>query len=256
MAAISQRLRFEVFKRDKFTCQYCGQQAPDVILNCDHIKPVAGGGETDLLNLITSCRACNGGKGAISLTDASALNKQRTTLADLDERRQQIEMMLAWRDGLRDIERSTVDQICDRIAERTQIRPNRNGEAHIAKWLRRQTVAELLEAIERSFDIHLRWDGENPVPETWEKAFTTIPAFARMVRQEKEKPYISRLLYIQGIIRKRSGAHRYNCIDYLEHLHLCGADLDVMEITAKRINSIDEFDNEFDAWLERIGRPF
>jgi 5-methylcytosine-specific restriction endonuclease McrA len=94
MATISQRLRFEVFKRDKFTCQYCGQQAPDVILNCDHIKPLADGGETDLLNLITSCRACNGGKGAVPLTDASALHRQRSTLADLEERRRQIEMML------------------------------------------------------------------------------------------------------------------------------------------------------------------
>ena len=71
----------------------------NVILNCDHVRPLADGGETDLLNLITSCRACNGGKGAVPLGDATALNRQRSTLADLEERRQQIEMMLQWRDS-------------------------------------------------------------------------------------------------------------------------------------------------------------
>lgn len=30
--SISKKLRFEVFKRDGFTCQYCGRMAPDVVL--------------------------------------------------------------------------------------------------------------------------------------------------------------------------------------------------------------------------------
>lgn len=35
------RLRFPVFKREFFTCQYCGAQPPDVVLVCDHIEPAA-----------------------------------------------------------------------------------------------------------------------------------------------------------------------------------------------------------------------
>ena len=42
--SMSRKLRFEVFKRDRFTCQYCGAKAPDVILHVDHIHPVAAGG--------------------------------------------------------------------------------------------------------------------------------------------------------------------------------------------------------------------
>ena len=42
--ALSQKIRFEVFKRDSFTCQYCGRKAPDVVLQVDHIVPVAKGG--------------------------------------------------------------------------------------------------------------------------------------------------------------------------------------------------------------------
>lgn len=63
------KLRFEVFKRDFFTCQYCGAQPPDVVLVADHIDPVARGGETSIDNLITACEACNQGKSDRPLTD-------------------------------------------------------------------------------------------------------------------------------------------------------------------------------------------
>lgn len=56
------RLRFEIFKRDGFTCQYCGQQPPDVVLQLDHIQPVSKGGENDPMNLVTACQDCNSGK--------------------------------------------------------------------------------------------------------------------------------------------------------------------------------------------------
>lgn len=55
--AVGHKLCFEVFKRDSFTGQYCGVKAPDVVLNVDHIHPVAEGGGADILNLVTSCRA-------------------------------------------------------------------------------------------------------------------------------------------------------------------------------------------------------
>ena len=56
------RLRFDVFERDHFTCQYCGAQPPDVLLVCDHVLPVVAGGETAFDNLTTACEACNQGK--------------------------------------------------------------------------------------------------------------------------------------------------------------------------------------------------
>ncbi len=70
---IPRRLRFEVFKRDSFKCQYCGAGRPNVELHVDHIRPVAHGGTNDITNLITACAACNMGKGAVPLDDSSAL---------------------------------------------------------------------------------------------------------------------------------------------------------------------------------------
>lgn len=67
--SLSKRLRFEIFKRDGFTCTYCGAKAPDAILQVDHIVPVAAGGLDDVWNLTTACRDCNLGKSATPLSD-------------------------------------------------------------------------------------------------------------------------------------------------------------------------------------------
>jgi hypothetical protein len=67
---VPKRLRFEVFKRDRFRCVYCGANPVDdssVLLQVDHIVPASKGGVTDEMNLLTSCRACNAGKGAVPL---------------------------------------------------------------------------------------------------------------------------------------------------------------------------------------------
>jgi len=61
-------IRFEIFKRDNFTCQYCGRKTPEVILETDHIVPKVEGGTDDIQNLITSCFECNRGKGRTPLT--------------------------------------------------------------------------------------------------------------------------------------------------------------------------------------------
>jgi hypothetical protein len=57
-------LRFAVFRRDSYTCQYCGRRAPEVVLHADHVLAWARGGRTELPNLRTACRVCNAGKSA------------------------------------------------------------------------------------------------------------------------------------------------------------------------------------------------
>jgi HNH endonuclease len=253
---IPNRIRFEVFKRDKFTCRYCGASAPDVVLNCDHVKPVAAGGETDIINLITSCKTCNSGKGAIPLSDGAAVEKQRAMLADLEERRQQIEMMVQWREELRGLATDTVDAVASHISSRSQFVPNENGRANIRRWLKTFTVDEILRASDEAFDTYLAYVDDKATTDSWEFAFEKIPGIIRTQRQEGQRPYLRRLYYIQGIIRKRTRATRYQCIDYLEHIHLNGMALEEMEEDAKRIRTIDDFEGPYDGWLKSIGKPF
>jgi 5-methylcytosine-specific restriction endonuclease McrA len=55
-------LRFAVFRRDSYTCQYCGRRAPEFPLHVDHVVAWSRGGKTELANLQTACNECNLGK--------------------------------------------------------------------------------------------------------------------------------------------------------------------------------------------------
>ena len=59
------KLRWKILERDKYTCQYCGQSAPDVKLEVDHRIALADGGTDEDDNLVTSCWACNRGKAGL-----------------------------------------------------------------------------------------------------------------------------------------------------------------------------------------------
>ena len=61
-------MRFEVFKRDSFTCQYCGAMPPKTPLEVDHIHPISKGGTNDKMNLVTACFDCNRGKSNVTLS--------------------------------------------------------------------------------------------------------------------------------------------------------------------------------------------
>jgi 5-methylcytosine-specific restriction endonuclease McrA len=49
--------RFEIFNRDRYTCQYCGQKARQLTL--DHVIPRYRGGQHTWENVVSACIACN-----------------------------------------------------------------------------------------------------------------------------------------------------------------------------------------------------
>ena len=60
--AVGAKLRYEVLKRDSYTCRFCGSRAPDVFLEIDHVIPRACGGQDVASNLQVLCEECNRGK--------------------------------------------------------------------------------------------------------------------------------------------------------------------------------------------------
>ncbi|HBT42201.1 MAG TPA: HNH endonuclease, partial [Rhodospirillaceae bacterium] len=55
--------RFNVFLRDAFHCQYCGEHFPADHLTFDHVIPRRLGGKTTWENIATACAPCNMKKG-------------------------------------------------------------------------------------------------------------------------------------------------------------------------------------------------
>lgn len=59
--------RREVFRRDNYTCQYCGRR--DGGLTVDHVIPRHMGGQHIWTNVVAACPSCNHRKGAHSLEE-------------------------------------------------------------------------------------------------------------------------------------------------------------------------------------------
>ena len=51
--------RFNVFLRDRFTCQYCGTGHAAADLTFDHVVPRSRGGRTTWQNVVAACSLCN-----------------------------------------------------------------------------------------------------------------------------------------------------------------------------------------------------
>lgn len=152
--SLSKKTRFEVFKRDSFKCQYCGRCAPDVILEVDHIIPVSEGGKNDLLNLITSCRDCNRGKGKRRLSNTSEIEKQKKQLDDLNQIREQTEMMIQWKRDLMKIEESQVNFIEDYVSDKIGCSFTDSGRSKIKALIRRFGFSEVYDSTVISFDTY------------------------------------------------------------------------------------------------------
>ena len=61
---MTQQLKDEVKKRDKYMCQICGKYMPDGVgIHIDHIIPISKGGKSVLSNLQVLCSKCNLQKG-------------------------------------------------------------------------------------------------------------------------------------------------------------------------------------------------
>lgn len=76
-APIRVDLRFKVFLRDKFTCQYCGVKAPEAELQLDHIQPNVKGGADEEENYITACKMCNIGKKDLWNKELESFKKEK-----------------------------------------------------------------------------------------------------------------------------------------------------------------------------------
>ena len=75
--------RFNVFLRDRFSCQYCGAQED---LTFDHLVPRSKGGQTTWQNVVTACAPCNLQKGNKTAREAHMVPFQhpyRPSLQDL-----------------------------------------------------------------------------------------------------------------------------------------------------------------------------
>lgn len=144
---LSKRVRFDVFKRDGFKCQYCGAHPPEAILEVDHIRPVAEGGDNDPDNLVTSCFSCNRGKGAVSLSSVpTSLADKAAMVAETEAQlRGYQEVMEARRERIQDEMWRVADVLVPGSSEKGM---SKDWTTSIRRFIEKLGLHEVLEAAE------------------------------------------------------------------------------------------------------------
>lgn len=193
--SLSKKTRFEVFKRDSFTCQYCGSKAPDVILEIDHIEPKSKGGIDEIINLLTSCFDCNRGKSNRKINDNSIVEKQRIQIEELNIRRQQLEMMLKWRDGEIELKNMQYEKAIDyfnSFFDSYQL--NDNGEKTITNLVRKHGLLNVLENIDLAIQKYYKND------EDFEKVYVKLQG---IIHCQSLPEHMQKISYIMGICKNK-----------------------------------------------------
>lgn len=199
---LSKKTRFEVFKRDSFKCQYCGATAPEAVLVVDHIDPISKDGADEMINYITACQPCNAGKSDRKLSDGTAVQKQRAQLEELAIRREQLEMMLDWRNGLKSIDEDALEAVKAEWSELTggQYYLNEAGQQKVKQLLAKFTLAQVLDAMKVSATQYLKFDADgvldrDSVNEAWGK----VKGVAHNAKEGVDR-YV---YYVRAIVRNR-----------------------------------------------------
>lgn len=190
---ISKKTRFEVFKRDGFTCQYCGRMAPDVILEVDHINPVANGGASDILNLVTSCKDCNRGKGKRTLSNNLEIKTQQEQIKDFAKKRDQLQMLIEWRQQVKSILEDNIDFINDIFSECAGVTLTETGRKIIAKEIKKYGIDEVSESTQIYIDSYFD-EEEN----RFTRDFSTIGRICYNRKRQKDDPsiyWVNRIVY-------------------------------------------------------------
>lgn len=246
---ISQKTRFEVFKRDSFKCQYCGRCAPEVILNVDHIHPVSKGGEDDIMNYITSCFDCNSGKSDRLLSDDSVIAKQRGQLEELNERREQLEMMLKWREGLRDIDDVAIDKVADtwsKLAKGWSL--NEAGRNSARKMIKDFGIAAVLDAMDVAARQYFKYGvTDEPTDDSVQTAFSRLGGICRLSSQPDD---VRQLYYARGILRKRVYVNESYVMDLMKDAIKGGMPIEDLLSCARCCRNWTDFQATLHTWTE------
>lgn len=150
---MQQKLRFEVFKKNSFTCHYCGNKPPRVILEVDHIIPRIEGGLDEIENLVTACFKCNRGKGKRMLTELSPELQKNADL--LKEKKEQLEAFYKYQQEIDSLSKEAVEIVDSYWLEVSDGKYHLRGpeRSTIKRFLRSFSIEEIKEAIDLSTRI-------------------------------------------------------------------------------------------------------
>lgn len=251
---IPEKLRFEILKRDEFKCQYCGASGHEVELQIDHIHPVAKGGTNDILNLVTSCKACNIGKGARTLNESELLVTQKAHLEDMRKMyviNEQRKMIVKWKIEIEEDNKKNAESAATYILYKckNQISLTDHFLSTLSKLINKYDYKVLLEAIDTASETYLRFDNDGNVDKSrLDNYFDKIESicYVKSLPLNEQKK-----IFIKSTCRKylsnwegKKGSILINKYEYV------GGDLEELHDAVKNMNNFKDYITFISEFLE------
>jgi hypothetical protein len=263
---MTQRLRYEIIKRDNSTCRYCGAKAPEVKLTVDHVVPKALGGTDEPSNLVAACQPCNAGKSSVSPSDEvvarvadDALRFARALELVTAQRRQAVRDIAehiewfdaawtAWTYADRNTgERKTINRDDGWQASIEQFFSRGLDRDDITHAMRRAMTNQVAKFRWRLF-CRYAWDEINERLEVAKASFSRPPAEVEEVEDEDESPVFGRG-YDAGW-HDGSANERYSINSEIEDAYERGFREGVARIQSAASDYVDISDVDPSDWAE------
>ncbi len=213
------------------------------------------GERTKSQNLITACVACNLGKSDVPLSDQAAVVKAKNQIDELQERREQLELMMEWRKGLRNLNGEVVQKLADYWHERAPgWTINEDGKLTLENLSKRFSVDEICNAMDIAASAYLKFAPDGKVTgDSWDWAFEKLSGICRVEKDSKSNPDIKQLFYIRGILRNRIPGYfdKALALKYLKNAKSWDIDLNELSEIARHVKNWSQFTRAVD---DAIGR--
>lgn len=152
------------------------------------------------MNLVTSCIDCNLGKSDKKLSDLSTVEKQRQQVESLSERREQLALMMQWRDGLEDLQKRQLSIAVERF---NNMLPDsilsKTGEDNLGKLVKAYGLENVLNHMHAAHDKAAKNNGGIP------DITATFKNIGKLISIQNMDPVEKNARYICGILRNKFG---------------------------------------------------
>lgn len=169
------RIKYEVFEKDSFKCQFCGTGAPVVTLQLIRIQDTQQNDEwLDTAFLSTSCKICEKKKSGV---DEKSLQNGYISIDELEERLQQLKMLINWRKGMLNIRKQQLTNLVSYWENKVPgFVTNNDQKKFAATYISKFSSDEIRSAMDMAVDKFIKYSDDGTLDKhSMLIAFAKIP---------------------------------------------------------------------------------
>lgn len=185
------------------------------------------------------------------------MEKQRKQLSDLQERKDQIEMMMEWQRELAKLDDYAVEQLAIFWAE--LIPPyglNENGKKSLEKLLKKFSHEQVMEAMRVSVKQYIQFKDDKPTEASVENAWKKVGGICALKKYDGTNPEMKEIYYIRGILRNRlSYLNEGLALGLLRKSVKLGASIESLKEFALEVRNWTNWRAGMEEFIEQVENP-